>query len=219
MPVEAAPCPRGEVRLHRVAGRPVCVWHQEDDGRTIQRPTSLVLPGWLPVTDWTHNDVLYEWGAIVGNLLLRRGNQYGIGGMYIEFENVADPDDPVTPPVVTRGPGEGIDYYNDLGTSPNRDYLRVPLIAGTLEVSDADKFPKGNMPVFFAQTSGLVGTHGKPFSDVNNSKVFGAALVAFVDKDDATRDLVLSRWYAGAGDQQAKLPTSQVGVEWRLKLT
>lgn len=165
---------------------------------------------------WEPNALLYEWGAIFSQLILRRGLNYGIGGMYIEFENVNNPGDPVTAPTFTRDVGEGLDYYNALANSSNRDYLRVSIISGTLDTSDPVKFPKGNQPVFFAQTSGLVGVHGKPFSDVNNSTVFGGALVSFVDETDHTLDLVLSRSYVSTARQQVKLPTSQIGFEWRL---
>ncbi len=175
--------------------------------------------GWRRATDFTHNDFLFEWGAIFANLLMRKGVNYGIGGMYLEFANVASPGDIVTPPDFTRYPENGVDYYNGLSTSPDLDYLRVPLVATTLQVSDTTKFPKGNQPTFFAQTRGLVGVHGKPFSDANNSVVFGGALVAFVDDADPTQDIVLSRFYLASDKQQPKLATSQIGFEWRLTLT
>lgn len=167
---------------------------------------------------WEPNALLFEWGAIFGQLLLRRGLNYGISGMYIEFENTGSPGAPVAAPTFTRGPHEGRDYYNSLSSSSDRDYLRVNLISAVLNSSDPVNFPKGNEPTFFAQTSGVVGVHGKPFSDVNNSTVFGGALVAFVDETDHTQDLVLSRFYMSVGQQQVKLPTSQIGFEWRLTL-
>lgn len=171
-----------------------------------------------PVTGWQHNDILYEWGAIIGNLLLRKGLNYGISHLYIEYENVDDPDDPVVTPTVTRDPEEGVSYYNGQVTSPTRDYLRVPLTAGVLNVSDTINFPKGNVPTFFAMTSGVTGVHGKTFSDSVNSKVFGGALVAAVDENDAAQDLVLSRFYFTASQQVAKAQNSQIGIEWQLEL-
>lgn len=208
--------PRGRVRAHRV-----------DPLRAVVRGGVLGyegemyygLPvGWTPITPFRSNTVLYEWGAIVGKLLLKQGLQYGIGGMYIEFENVADPDDPVAAPTVERDPEMGVEYYDGLALSSDRDYLRVPLIAGTLNSSDDDDFPKGNEPTFFAQTSGLTGVHGKTFSDSSNSKVFGAALVAFPNEDDPTQDLVFARFYFDVEDQQVKLATSQIGIEWPITL-
>lgn len=207
---------RGKVRLYRVS-KPAppygLIFPVQSEVGGIWFPDC-----WRQLTDWTHNTILYEWGSIVGNLLLGKGLPYRIGGMYIEFENTASPDDPVAVPSFDRGPNSGIDYYNDLGLSSDRDYLRVPLIAGILNSTDATNFPKGNAPTFFAQTQGITGVHGKPFSDANNSKVFGGALVAFLDQADATQDLVLARFYKDPSEQQAKLPTSQVGVEWEVDL-
>jgi hypothetical protein len=42
--------------------------------------------------------------------------------------------------------------------------------------------------------------------------------VAFIDATDATRDLLFSSFYFAAEDQQQKLATSQVGIEWVLTL-
>jgi hypothetical protein len=191
---------RGDVRFHRV--------HENGP----QQPS---LPrGWSPITPYQSNNILYEWAAIVGNLLLRKGEKYGIGGMYIEFENTASPGDPVTPPDFTRDPEEGVQYYDSLALSADRDYLRVPLVAGVLDSTDTLKYPNGNRTKFFAQTSGTVGVHGKTFSDVTNSTIFGGALVAFVDETDATRDLVFARFYIDTDLQVVKLATSQHGLEW-----
>lgn len=182
-------------------------------------PSGIVQPaGWKLRTHWNHNDILYEWGALVGRLLLRQGLNYGISGMYIEFANVVSPGDPVSPPDVSRDASQGVDYYNDLASSPDTDYLRVPLIASTMDSSDEIKYPKGNQLTFFAQTSGVEGVHGKPFSDTNNSVAFGGALVAFVDDSDFTQDLVLSRFYFAIDEQMAKLATGQIGYEWKLLL-
>lgn len=206
---------KGEVRAFSVPLVVKC-------GRAVSKSTSNVMldfvKQWTPTTEFRHNDFLYEWGAIFANLLMRKGLNYGIGGMYLEFENTASPGDPVSPPAFTRDADQGVDYYNGLSLSSDRDYLRVPLIASTLDISDATNFPKGNQPSFFAQTVGVAGVHGKPFSDANNSTVFGGALVAFVDEEDHTRDIVLSRFYLDVDKQQPKLSTSQIGFEWRLTL-
>lgn len=215
MPSEVVPLPKGRVRAHRV--RPTTV-------RDLLRerkpdPAYRYIPRcWEQPTEWQHNDVLYEWATIVGHLLLRVGTQYGIAGMYMEFENVADPEDVVSPPSVTRDADQGVEYYNALALNATKDYLRVPLIAGVINRSDDTKFPAGNLPTFFAQTTGNTGVHGKPFSYANNSKMYGGALVAFVDEADATRDLVFSRFYFDTDKQQPKLDTSQVGYEWEIVL-
>lgn len=210
-----APKTKGRGRFHRVTenfpyamgGETMCLPARAGDLSRFNL--------WTPAGPFSHNDTLYEWATIFGQLLLRQGLNFGIGGMYIEFENTAEPGDPVTPPIVTRDADQGIDYYDALAGSGVRDYLRVPLVAGTLTSSDPVNFPKGNVSTFFAQTTGLVGVHGKTFSDVVNSVVFGAALVSFVDLADATQDLILSRLYKDSTEQIAKTPTIQVGVEWQ----
>lgn len=193
---ETTPAAAGRVRLHSVA----------DAG-----PRALLTP-------WRSNLVLYEWGAIVGRLLATGGAAWKIGAMYLEYENVASPGDAVTPPPLSRDADQGVDYYNALAASADRDYLRVAVMATTLESSDEVRYPKGNMLRFLARTGGVAGVHGKPFSDANNSRIFGAALVAAPSWADATQDLVFSRFYLEAADQQVKLPSSQIDLEWEIKL-
>lgn len=217
MPIDNVPPPQGFVRIHHVSE---CLAVKSADAlaKKLRWRTEELPNGWMPKTGWTHNDVLYEWGAIVGPLLLRQGLNYGVSGMYIEFENTASPGDPVDVPTVSRDADQGVDYYNALVDSADRDYLRIPLIAGSLRSTDVVKFPIGNAPTFFAMTSGVEGVHGKPFSYASNSVVFGGALVAFVDDSDPTQDLVFSRFYLEVALQQAKLDTSQIGFEWQLRL-
>lgn len=173
---------------------------------------------WIPITGRRHSNlVLYEWGAIHGRGLTGDPGAR-ITHMYIEFENSGDPDTPAVPPGLDRGSDQGIDYYNGLSTSLSRDYLRVPLTAATLESSDETNFPNGNLPTFFAQTSGVEGVGGLPFSDAENSRVFGAALAAVRNPADPTQDLVYSRFYLEDEDQQVKLATSQIGLRWEMLL-
>jgi hypothetical protein len=171
---------------------------------------------WVVQTEWSPNLVVYEWATIVGNLLNGTGLNYRIGGMYLEFENVATPGDTVTAPAFDRT--RDVSYYTGLSGSSDRDYLRVGLTATQLTSSDSSLFPGGNKCTFFSRSSGTTGVHGKTFSDSVNSVIFGASLVAYVNSTDATQDLILSSMYFDAADQQAKLSTSQVGLEWELTL-
>lgn len=210
--------PPGRVRTYRTPGPSLMQQLLPPNLRT-QRLAPGVKPfGWKQVTDWTPNTVLYEWGAIVGPLMTEGLVNFRIGGMYLEYCNVDDPEDEVPIPSYGREAEHGIDYYNSLVMDDQRDYLRVPMTAVSLGISDPVKFPKGNLPTFFAQSSGVVGANGKPFSDTVNSKLVGGALVAFVHPTDYTQDLVLSRFYLPTGEQQSKLATSQVGLEWELSL-
>ena len=171
---------------------------------------------WLPVEDgYLPNLVLYDWGAAAIRLFATGEQRYRISMMYIEFENVSNPSDTVTVPTMTRS--DSNTYYNSLSGNPVRDYLRVPILGHQLSSSDQTLYPKNNVVNFFAQTAGTSGVHGKPFSDTNNSKVFGMALVAAVDELDPTKDIIISRFYLPTTQQQLKAPNTQIGVEWRLQ--
>lgn len=172
------------------------------------------LQQWRQTTPWSRNLVVYQWADIVAKLLANGDSRYRIGGMYLEFANVASPGDTVSPPSYTRT--RTIDYYNSLATNPDVDYLRVSLIATQLSASDSNF--ANNLLSFFAKSSGLIGVHGKTFSSGSNSVIYGASLVAYVDATDATQDLLFSSIYLDPADQQPKLPTSQVGIEWQLTL-
>jgi hypothetical protein len=166
------------------------------------------------LTGWCKNDVLFGWAGNTGKLLTQGATNYRISGMYLEFENNAGA--PVPVPAFDRS--GGLSYYQQLAASPTRDYIRVPITAATLESSDEVLFPDGNVMTFFAQTRGTEGVHGKPFSDAVDSRIYGGGLVAIVDEADDTQDIVFSRFYFEAADQQIKLPSSQIGLEWEITL-
>lgn len=169
---------------------------------------------WQPATAFTHNMVVYQWATIVAKLLSAGDSRYRIGGMYLEFENTDNPGDPVSPPVFDRT--RSVTYYDSLAASSNRDYLRIPITASQL--FSAGEGLTDNQISYFARSSGSVGVHGKTFSSAANSVVFGGSLVAFVDDTDATQDLIFSSWYFDVADQQQKLPSSQIGIEWQITL-
>lgn len=194
---ETVPQPRGRVRLARATG-PVAA------------------PTWTPTTRWRPNLVMLSWGLIAAPLVARGDPAYRVNGMFIEFENVADPDAPVAAPAYGRGREYGAPYYASLAGSATKDYIRVPVFAAVTSNSNPALFDGDNVATFFAQSTGVVGVHGKPFSDADNSKVYGTALVAMVDEGDASRDVVFSRYYLPGGEQQVKLATSRVGVEWEM---
>lgn len=204
--IDACMLPQGRVRGYDVFSEP----------GEVSVVGGAVVPGrWVPYCDFKPNLFMYE-GAEACAQLLRGEATYKAAGMYIEFQNVADPDDLVTVP--TYGRGDGVQYYNDLVSSPDTDYLRVPLIAANLSSSDTSKYSLGNVINFVASTTGTLGVHGKTFSDSVNSKVFGGAIIAIPDENDSTKDLVISRFYFSPSRQRVKLPNSQLGVEWPLSM-
>jgi hypothetical protein len=178
-----------------------------------------ITPGgvWIPTSDWQPNMVLYDAATIWAELL--RGSPDGktwfLGGCYIEFENNGGAA--VSPPTPTRS--GGISYYDGLLSDPDRDYLRVALTSMTKDSSDLDLYPGGNRLTVFAQTEGVVGVHGKTFSDAVSSRVYGCGIVATPVFADSTQDRVHSRFYWTDSDNQLiKLLGSQIGISWRLTL-
>jgi len=178
---------------------------------------------WVP-RGQTDNLVLYSWGHIAARQIGygRDVNRYdySLRGMYIEFENVASPGDPVATPAFGRG--DGLEYYDDLSGSASKDFLRVGL-RGQPELAIEDGFSShfedgesGNKLNIFAQTVGTVGVHGKTFSDSVNSKVFGAALIARPVLDDRTQDVLFSRAYFTTAEQTVKEASEQIGVSWEI---
>lgn len=140
------------------------------------------------------NIIPYQ-GADVLAQLLAGNADYKAAAMFFEFQNAADPN---TIAIPSPARSEGIDYYlNDVPLTPNRDYLRVPLVvpAGVTS-SDSGKYA-GNQATFFAITSGTQGVHGTAFSAAADSHVFGVALAATPEPTEYTRDWLFSRSYAG----------------------
>ena len=80
-------------------------WTNEPDLRS---PGGVLkLPGWwLPLSSFASNLVMYDQGCVAANLLTGHP-EYRVAAMYFEFQNVADPSDPVTRPTYDRGGGLG----------------------------------------------------------------------------------------------------------------
>jgi hypothetical protein len=179
----------------------------------------LLLPGdWLSQGEDSCNLIMYQWAAITGELLRGAPDRrlYNLSAMYIEFENNGGAA--VSPPT-NDDRGNGRAYYDSLLNDATRDYLRVPMTAVTLESTDDELYPDGNKVTCFAQTTGAVGVHGKPFNDSAPSRVYGGALVAAPKFSDATQDMVFSRFYfSTAAKQLVKLANSQVGLKWPITL-
>jgi hypothetical protein len=132
--------------------------------------------------------------------------------MYIEFDNS---NSAITTPTINRD--EALSYYNNLNTNyPTRDYLRVPLIATEGENTNEAQFTTYNKGRFYAHTAGVAGIHGLPYSDSANSVVYGGALVAYRDINDASQDLIFSRVYFGTGSHVPKAASSQIGLAWEI---
>jgi hypothetical protein len=169
-----------------------------------------------------HNQIQYTWGYIAAKQIgfKRQADRldYHISAMYIEFANQANPAVPISPG--TFGRDTDINYYNSLSQTSSSDFLRIPLsIEPALSVSPGYEAnlpvnQSGNQLTFFVQTSGTVGVNGQPFSYLNNSKVFSAALVAAPVFSDRSKDVVFARTTFSAENQVTKEASSQIGITW-----
>ena len=170
------------------------------------------------------NQIQVSWGYIAAKQLGFRPqpdrDSYAISGMYFEFENQTNPAAAVAVADFPRT--LGLEYYATLGDPSNRDYVRVPLrLDPTLSVSATSvgaavltENLMSNQLTFFAQTAGTTGVNGLPFSHLNNSKIFAAALVATPRFDDITRDVLFARIVFDVGNQTSKEASSQIGITW-----
>lgn len=140
--------------------------------------------------------------------LLSGDTRYQLSAIYVEFENVADPGDPVTPPEAVPA-SEGVDYYESLSETVNRDFVRVPISFPALIDTDETLYDKPNRYSIVVDVPAGVGVHGRTFNSAANSKVFGLAIVATPDWDDRTQDLIFSRQYYEEA-QQMVVPASAV---------
>lgn len=201
--------PRDRIGVPGVKGR-IGLWKVQ--------PSGLV----TPIT-FQQNQIQYSWGFVAAQCIGRAAREYAIRYMYVEYENVADPEDLVEVP--SFGRDEDLSYYEQLHLLTGKDYLRIPMIVEPM-ISVASGFESyfregvdGNKLTFFAQTqaAGVEGLSASlPFSHGSNSKVYGAALVAAPGGSDRSRDVIFARTYFDPGDQTVKEASSQIGITWEV---
>lgn len=143
--------------------------------------------------------------------------RFALSHLYLEFENVADPEDAVAVPAVDPTDADAT-YYR--GLAAPRDYLRLP-IARPVEVDVAPGFghlpvARGNRAFLRAYADATAGVNGVPFGAAHASKVCGLAVAAAVGgAGDPTRDLLFARaYYAPAAHRIAPGGTTLL-VEYR----
>ena len=172
---------------------------------------------WLPHA-FTHNSRKVESGFSAARLFGFGDRSYKINRMYVEFENVADPSDPVAVP--SYDAYDLRSYYDNL--SGTRDFLRIPL-EGDPQLSIASGYADyfedgatGNSLLFRAVTQGSVGMNGLTYSNGANSKVYGLALVAAPVDADKTQDVLICRAYFEVADQKLKAASGENGLSWAI---
>jgi hypothetical protein len=149
--------------------------------------------------------ITYEGLDLLGKLVAGVGTKFNT--MYLEFTN----ED--SAPTVVPDPADGRSYYAALEAPGNtKDYIRVPLVADpVLSSSDAGKFDTNKVSCLAMSTGVSAGRGGHAFSSAAPSLVFGVALVAAPDPDDASQDIVFARSYDFA--EKEKLPSEEVSVQ------
>jgi hypothetical protein len=171
---------------------------------------------WTPLFS-RENLLPYSWGFIAAKCIGMGDVSYKASAIYLEYENVADPDDVVTIPAYDRT--SDLSYYN--GLSGNKDFLRVAL-AGVPTLDIATGYESyftsgvsGNRVTYTAQSVGSYGVLGRAWSEASNSKAYGVAVVATPVPSDRSQDVILSRGYFAEEDQLLKATGQQVQVRWK----
>lgn len=138
--------------------------------------------------------------AVILAKMLAGDTSVRIDTLYLEYQNVENADDSVTP--VSFPASDGAEYFTDL--SGTTDFIRHALTL-TPEVS-------GDSVTFSAVIGDAAGYHGLPFGTGVNSRIYSAALAASCAADQ-TKDLIFSRknW-----DTQKTKTDEQIYVVWKI---
>jgi hypothetical protein len=199
--------------LQRTLGEQIAVFEKYHTDRDIIGGTRLFSfnpeTGEIKTICEQHNDVMHEGADILAQLSAGNVN-HKLAAMYMEFENGTHPA-PITKPAVDRA--DGVSYYLGLSDTPDRDFLRVPMVIAPNIISSDEALYKGNQVNFFAVSEGAAGFHSRTFDASVASAVFGLAVAATPDPGEATKDLVYARSYVNVG-QVPKEDNFQVGAQW-----
>lgn len=114
---------------------------------------------------------------------------------YLEYVNGAA----VTLPDID--PVDSNDYFDRLGSTADRDYLRCPILSHTLKSQNGK-----TVLSLLIVSDGDRGVHGKPFSATAGSRIYGVALAA--SQSNKRDDLLFARHYYQPEDQAEK---SEIG--------
>lgn len=168
---------------------------------------------------WIPNDLVVSAGHLVMQAIAKRDVNYGLSVMYIEFENMEDAETPASIPDIDPN---DLDYYNDLSSSPSRDFLRVLINENptTFMVDGYETLLPEDMPngaIMYASTgSASAGVHGKPFNAGSFSRVSGLAIAAGPDPDDRSQDILYARAYYEGEAQWLVQGSIQLLVPYRI---
>lgn len=138
-------------------------------------------------------------------------SNFKAGAMYFEFQNLANPGDTPAYPTFTKA--DGVEYYTGLQYSPDKDFLRVPIMISPNIAQTAN----GYLLTLYALTPDVdTGYWGKPFAGTNNSVVIGGAVAATPDTSVQANDIILCRNYP-VGTKVPKTSGEQIGMTWNVE--
>jgi len=190
--LESMPCPKGHTRIMSV------------------NPVTGIISSMVE----EHNTIMTD----ASDCLARVASgdmRYKLAYMYMQFENLAAPGD--APAVPSYNAADGSGYYTNLEVHATQDFLRVPLLVSpSFTLTDSDY--EGNLVTYVALSGGFTqGYWGKPFSEANNSSVFGGALVA-APTGLQVGDKIFARNYPTAASV-LKPAGEQIVMQWSIEYT
>jgi hypothetical protein len=125
---------------------------------------------------------------------------------YLEYVNGPS----VSPPEIVAT--DSLDYYRRLDVTPDRDYLRCFILSHAIKESGG----KTLLSLMIA-SDGDVGVHGKPFSAIAGSKVYGLAIAA--SQTNRRDDILFGRHYFIPEEQIEKPDNSGIMLTFDLHLS
>ena len=190
--LELIPCPKGFTQIYSV------------------NPLTGAISGYV-----AQKNTIMSGAADILPRVVAGDQKYKIMHMFMQFENLSDPgDSPVVPSYETT---HGIEYFLNLDVHASQDILRVPVMITPSFTATSEDY-EGNLVTFVAISGGFeAGEFGKPFSDANNSAVFGGALVAS-PTGSVDGDIVFARNYP-TGAKVLKPAGEQIVMQWSIEFS
>jgi hypothetical protein len=140
---------------------------------------------------------------VLARLLADQSYPYAARKLYVEFQNVNDPETDTVSPPVGFATSEGVEYYADLDSGSGIDYLRIDIASATPKLlSDYPGSVLNAVEYLGYASSSNVGELGTSFGYAHNSLVYGLALVACPEPNNPSADIIIGRKYYSAEDQK-----------------
>lgn len=174
----------------------------------------LLVPGQPPARG--PNQIQFGYKEAVARSLADPNNTYAARMLYVEFANVADPEDTISPPV-GFSQEEGVEYYASLSAEVDRDYLRIPVLSARVFLNDEYDGIEANAVTLMGEAlPDSEGIHGLTFSLANNSLVYGLAIIVAPILGDPSSDIVIARKYYDSGDQRICPSNGSMTIKYTL---